>query len=367
MRPDTCAPARHRAPLTAARLPASLHLLKWLSTLLLLALVHGCGSDAAPQFRGAASSADNSSLDLASCSQVNLTRPCSCSGRSGRQVCDGSAWMTCECADATSAGGIQLEGNNRTDITFAWERTEASGELGGCLPGNYEGTFGGIYWSYIATIAPIDGLAVPIANVDIPGEPSGFHFTVEPAQGGETILKIKGEMVGTADLTFPFTADLTGELDCKNKSFQARMSMGLYSVLIDGLAAQNFEGVMTGNYDVQTHTFINGVWDVWEISGTPPGRPAPSLPREFDRDGFGGFGTWAAALPTDLSDPTLGGCPQDYGCQAGPLGPNKHLCTSLLGVPGCTSNADCDLHFPGDQVDCLKTSAFSTCLKECKP
>jgi hypothetical protein len=325
------------------------------------------GGDGAQQFRGASSAtAANSSVNLVACDQVNLTRPCVCSGRQGRQVCSGASWGGCECSDGAGSVGT-LEGNNRADITFAWERTESSSDLGGCLPGKYEGTFGGIYWSYIATLAPIHGLAVPIANVDIPGEPSGFHFTVEPAQGGETILKIKGQMVGNADLTFPFTAELEGELDCRNKTFQARMYSGLYSVLIDGLVAQNFDGVMSGKYDVRTHTFINGAWDVWETSGKPPGRPAPALPRVFDRDGFGGYGTWAAALPTDLTDPTIAGCPQDYACEAGPLGPNKHLCTSLLGVPGCTSNMECDAHFPGAQVSCLQTSTFSTCIKECKP
>jgi hypothetical protein len=331
--------------------------------MILLCALTACGGEQAVTSRGGAAVNANG-VDLSSCSEVNLTRACSCSGRSGRQVCDGSAWSGCECGAGSS---LQLEGNNRTDITFAWERTEASEELGSCLPGKYEGTFGGIYWSFIATLAPIKGLAVPIANVDIPGEPSGFHFTVEPAQGGETILKIKGEMIGLADLTFPFTAQLEGELDCRNKVFSARMNEGKYSVLVDGLVEQTFYGVMSGKYDVGTQTFINGIWDVWEISGTPPGTPAPMLPRVFDRDGFGGYGTWSAALPTDLGDPTLGGCPTDYACQAGPLGPNKYLCSSLLGVPGCTSNAECDTHFPGDEVDCLQTSTFATCIKECKP
>jgi hypothetical protein len=333
----------------------------WMIPLLLAA----CGGAESVASRGGTGFGVDNGADLASCDSVNLTRACTCAGRPGRQVCDGAAYSTCECADGS--GGVQLEGNNRTDITFEWQRTEASSELGGCLPGKYEGTFGGIYWSVIATLAPIKDLAIPIANVDLPGEPSGFHFTVEPAQGGETILKMKGQMIGLADLTFPFTAELEGELDCKDKSFQARMYMGTYSVLIDGLVAQRFDGVMSGRYDVGTHTFINGVWDVWEISGTPAGTPAPMLPREFSRDGFGGYGTWSAALPTDLNDPTLTACPTDYACQAGPLGPNKHLCSSLLGAPGCTSATECDSHFPGEQVACLQTSTFSTCIRECKP
>ncbi|MET0387757.1 MAG: hypothetical protein ABW321_17430 [Polyangiales bacterium] len=342
-----------------------------------LATSAACGSE--PQqtpLRGAAGNGsapvgipNNADGSLSSCTQLNQTRACTCGSMPGRQVCDGAAWQTCECAAPGGSGsnGLTLDGNNRTDLQFVWEKTATSEDLGGCLPGKYEGTFGGIYWSYIATLAPISELAVPIANLDIPGEPSGFHFTVEPAQGGETILKIKGEMVGTADLVFPFDADLEGELDCKTKTFQARMINGVYSVLIEGLVAQQFVGVLNGSYDVRTQTFINGQWDVWETSGMPPGRQAPMLPREFARDGFGGFGTWSAALPTDLSSPQLTGCPTDYACGSGPLGPNKYLCQSLLGVPGCTTDAECDLHFPGDSVKCLQTSLFATCLKECKP
>jgi hypothetical protein len=288
----------------------------------------------------------------------------------GRQVCDGSAWQACECAAVSGSGrgsAPELEGNNRTDIHFDWQRTAASSDPGGCLPGDYEGTFGGIYWSVIATLAPISELAVPIANVDIPGQPSGFHFTVEPAQGGETVLNIKGVMDGLADLTFPFKADLEGKLDCRTKMFTANLYNGTYSVLIEGLVAQQFTGIMSGMYDARTHTFIDGAWDVWETSGNPPGRPAPMLPRVFSRDGFGGYGTFSSALPTDMADPKLGACPQDYSCASGPLGPNKYLCNSLLGVPGCTTDAECDVHFPGDNVGCLQTSAFSTCLKECKP
>lgn len=262
---------------------------------------------------------------------------------------------------------VNLEGNNRTDIHFVWEKTPASADPGGCLPGLYEGTFGGIYWSYIATLAPIEDLAVPIANLELPGAPSGFNFTVEPAQGGETVLKIKGVMNGTADLVFPFKADIVGELDCKTKTFVAQMQNGTYSVLLEGVGAQQFVGVMSGKYDVRTHTFVEGNWDVWETSGVPPGTQAPALPREFTRDGFGGFGTWAAALPTDLTDPKLAPCPMNFTCTHGPLGPNKFLCSSLLGPPGCVSDVECDAQFNSGTVACLQTSVFSACLEECKP
>ena len=337
-------------------------------------LALACGGETAAPSRGGehpvtASAVDNPTLAANGCSQLNLTQACTCSRVPGRQVCDGHVFGPCQCAGTSgnAPGSLDLAGNARSDIHFVWEKTKADADLGGCLPGDYEGTFGGIYWSYIATIAPISDLAVPVANIDLPDQPSGFHFTVEPAQGGETVLHIKGVMDGTADLTFPFKADLDGELDCKTKTFNARMSKGVYSVLIDGLVAQNFSGLMWGSYDVRTHTFVDGQWDVAETSGMPPGKMAPMLPRDFSRDGFGGYGTWAAALPTDLTNPKVGACPSDFACDKGPLGPNKFVCNSLLGPPGCDTDADCDAQFPGLGVACLKTTAFSTCLMECKP
>jgi hypothetical protein len=337
-----------------------------------------CGTPASSSERGAApsnalnaASTDNPLAPSAHCGQMNATQPCRCASAPGRQVCNGDVWGACECASSAPAGAnasVDLAGNARTDIKFSWAQTPPNGDqVGGCLPGDYEGNFGGLYWSYIATLAPIDGLAVPIANIDLPDAPSGFHFTVMPAEGGETVLKIKGQMDGTADLTFPFSADIEGQLDCKTKQFSAQMLNGTYSVLIQGLVAQQFIGVMHGTYDVHTQTFVNGDWDVWETSGMPPGTQAPMLPRDFDRDGFGGYGTWAAALPTDLSNPKIVACSSDYACDSGPLGPNKFLCSSLLGPPGCSTDADCDAQFPGAGVSCLMATAFSTCLMECRP
>ncbi|HEX4351348.1 MAG TPA: hypothetical protein VHZ95_00515 [Polyangiales bacterium] len=342
-----------------------------------LALLAACSGEASAPDRSAAGSGNagfgnvtDNPISLSSCNELNLTQPCSCGSTPGRQLCDGALWSACECAQAGAAqsAGPDLQGNGRTDITFVWAKTPTSVDLGGCLPGNYEGTFGGLYWSYIATLAPISGLSVPIADIELPDAPSGFHFTVMPAEGGETVLKIKGVMDGNADLVFPFSADIVGELDCKTKTFTGQMINGMYSVLIQGLIAQSFTGVLNGDYDVRTHTFVNGTWDVWETSGMPPGKPAPMLPRDFDRDGFGGYGTFAAALPTDQTDPDLATCPTNFSCGKGPLGPNKYLCNSLLGPPGCNTDAECDSQFPaGSGVTCLKTTSFSTCLLECKP
>ncbi len=302
------------------------------------------------------------------CGQLNRTGPCVCAdGNAGRQVCSGSAWGACECGGDSSQVIPSFAGNQRSDITFSWERTITNVDLGGCLPGVYEGTFGGLYWSYLATLAPIEDLAVPVANLAIPGQPSGFKFNVMPAEGGETVLRIEGRMDGTADGVFPFESALEGELDCRTKTFTARIIGGSYSILLPGLLPQSFEGVMWGNYDTRTHTIVDGQWDVAESTAMPPGSLAPMLPRDFPRDGFGGFGTWAAALPTDTSDTTLATCPTNFTCSPGQFGPNKLLCANGFGPPACVMDSECEAFFPGMGVTCLKASALSNCFLECKP
>jgi hypothetical protein len=312
------------------------------------------------------------------CGQDNLTEACSCGDRGGRQVCLAGAWSGCECADAPAnggggasgaglgAGGSSLPtfaGNLRTDITFAWQSTAVPVADGSCPPGQYEGNLQGWYWSILAP----GGLAVPITNVDFPGAPSGFHFELSPAQGGEITQAVKGEVDGLADALFPFKAQILGELNCRTGSFTGHLSSGTYSILTPGLLPQNFDGVMSAHYDKRTHTFVNGIWDVKETSATPPGTLAPFLPRDFARDGFGGAGEFAAALPTDVKDPALTTCPANFTCGPHLLGPNKLLCNNAFGTPTCVTDADCNTQFPGEGVLCLKASLFSLCVRECKP
>src|SRR4030095_538199 len=64
------------------------------------------------------------------------------------------------------------------------------------------------------------------------------------------------------------------ELNCRSGTLTGRLSTGHYSILVDGLLPQNFEGVMSAHYDKRTHTFVNGVCDVMENAAPPPGRLA---------------------------------------------------------------------------------------------
>jgi hypothetical protein len=308
------------------------------------------------------------------CAPENLTAPCQCADRGGRQLCTAGMWSSCDCAAGAGGngaggggagggpGGIQ-PGNDRTDITFDWQSTAEPIEPGTCPPGRYEGNLQGVYWSILDPTR----IGLPITNIDLPGAPSGFHFDLEPAQGGETIQRVKGEVDGLADLLFPFKARIEGTLNCRSGVFNGRLIDGHYSILAEGVLPQTFDGVASAKYDKRTHTFVNGTWDVRETSAVPPGTLAPSMPRNFTRDGFGGAGDFAAALPTDLSDPNLKACPASFACRSYLLGPNKLLCNGLLGAPACVTDADCAVHFPGEGVMCLKASLFSLCVRECKP
>ena len=314
------------------------------------------------------------------CPEENLTAPCTCDGLPGRQVCIEGAWSSCECAaaiaiDVPQTGGAgggggnptsiapTFAGNLRTDIIFEWQSTAPPVNDGTCLPGRYEGNLQGWYWSILEPFQ----VGVPIANFELPGGPSGFFFDLLPAQGGETIQKVVGEVNGVADLVFPFTALIDGELNCRTGVLTGSLLDGNYSILAEGFLPQSFEGVFSAFYDKRTHTFVDGVWDVRETTAIPAGTLAPALPRVFSRDGYGGFGDFAAGFPTDLTDPALTACPSGLTCGPGPLGPNKKLCNGLLGVPTCVSDADCNLSFPGENVPCLDAALFSICVRECKP
>ena len=311
------------------------------------------------------------------CGLDNATMSCVCGARPGRQICLAGVWSACDCEDPgiSSPGGSggtgsvgpmtsapSFEGNLRTDITFDWAGLDSPVDNGECPPGRYEGNFQGIYNSIYSA-----GVIWPVANLDLPGLPSGFYYDLSPAAGGELTQKLTGQVDGLADLVFPFTLLIDGELNCRTGKAKARLYDGTYSILVDGVVPQFFEGEATADYDKRTKTFVRGVWEVWETSSLTQGKKAPSLPRDFLRDGFGGYGRFSAAFPTDLKDPKVKPCPPNYGCGPAALGPNKLICNSLLGTPACLADSDCDAQFPGEGVACLNASLFSLCVRECRP
>ncbi len=347
------------------------HERRWFTKIVPFLLIPACSAGAGPD------GLHGSVVSSGACEPENLTLPCKCGAANGSQTCLSGTWASCDCATSSSvtpgggSGGapaidsstLTFAGNLRTDITFNWQSTAKPVDDGSCPPGQYEGNLQGLYYSMLnPTPVPL-----PITNVDTPGAPSGFHFTLSPAQGGEITQAVQGEVDGLADALFPFKAQIQGQLNCSSGVFTGQMTNGTYSILVSGLLPQSFDGVMSARYDKPTHTFVDGQWDVRETSATPPGKLAPSQPRDLSRDGYGGSGQFAAALPTDLTDPNLKPCPSSLTCGAGLLGPNKLLCNNALGTPTCNTDADCAASFPGETVPCLKASLFSLCLRECKP
>ena len=239
--------------------------------------------------------APHGAAQSASCAPQNLTQACSCGALRGRQTCSGSGWSACECRapSATPTGPQPMGGagapgatindpptagpttgvvedppGNRSAVRFDWERTLPSG--GSCEAGHYEGTFSGWYGPSIIVVADLK--VIPVFPVDLPDSP-GLAFDLTREGTGEIFSVSNGHMNGNALGAFPFSADIVGKLDCDSKKFDAMLVNGSYFI---GPLEYRFEGPITADYDKQTHTFVNGLWDVME----------PDYP------GAGGMGDW---------------------------------------------------------------------------
>jgi len=231
----------------------------------------------------------------ATCAPEHLTQACSCDDRRGRQSCMGGGWSACECkaapsgagkagaaagaAGAGAAGGAPLAGTpssgpaadpaaNRSAVRFDWERTTPTD--GSCEAGHYEGTFTGWYGPSIIVVADLK--VIPVFPIDLPDSP-GLAFDLTREGSGEIFSVSNGKMNGNALGAFPFTADIVGKLDCATRKFDARLVNGSYFI---GPLEYRFEGPITADYDKQTHTLVNGLWEVME----------PDWP------GAGGAGDW---------------------------------------------------------------------------
>jgi hypothetical protein len=113
---------------------------------------------------------------------------------------------------------------------------------------------------------------VPVFPIDLPDNP-GLAFDLTREGKGEIYTVSNGKMNGNALALFPFTADIVGKLDCDTLKFDAKIVNGTYII---GVLPFGFEGPLIADYDKQTHTFINGTWNVTE----------PAYPTA------GGSGTW---------------------------------------------------------------------------
>jgi hypothetical protein len=249
----------------------------------------GCGEN--PEDVSSLPPAEQGAPPGSVCGVVNATQACSCSSSSGAQSCTANGWTFCGCSSAgVGMGGmpgaalpgggtagtslVTPAGNLRADIVFDWPRTEPSS--GSCEPGNYEGTFVGLYASGLTFVnAPIPVFALGT------GLTPGLNFTLEQTADGETLRIANGKMTGTADGAFPFLGTITGTLNCKTNVFDAELD-GHYSLGLDGIGQWHFKGPLLAKYDPGTHTMTGGTWKVTEYD------PPPVVP------GAGGEGTWSA-------------------------------------------------------------------------
>jgi hypothetical protein len=193
--------------------------------------VPGANTDAGPS--GAAASCTTGQLEGCTClSDASATL-------AGTRSCSAGVWLTCNCAQSAP-------------VTVQED----------CLAGRYEGDFSGFYSSGFA-----GGIPIPVIALDLSGKP-GLAFTLLKSDSGDsefaTYTVSNGYLEGEADGLFPIKGTLTGTLDCKTRRFVGELT-GSYSILLPlGLNEGQFKGPVTGEYDIATHSFTLGTWDVKE-------------------------------------------------------------------------------------------------------
>jgi len=155
---------------------------------------------------------------------------------------------------------------------------------GDCRPGNYEGSFAGLYTSGFTFI----GVPIPIASLNLVPPAPGLTFTLfgtEGAGGEFKTLEIKnGVMQGLADNIFPIKGTISGTLDCGTKKFTGRLDGGYCVGPCLQANEAKFDGPVSGHYNGGVFTFDHGTWDLLE-KGHPKGPLG---------NAYGGSGTWDA-------------------------------------------------------------------------
>jgi hypothetical protein len=152
-------------------------------------------------------------------------------------------------------------------VTFDWPEATATGS---CKAGHYTGSFSGMYASGLTFV----GVPIPVAgNLDL---------TLAESADGEFFTISGGKLSGVADGLFPFSADVSGTLDCKKAELvDGKLSNGIYDLGVQGVQGGTFEGPFPATYDKLTSAFT-GTWKVYEPKMTTP----PPI--------YGGSGDWNA-------------------------------------------------------------------------
>ncbi len=159
------------------------------------------------------------------------------------------------------------------------------GIVGACESGRYTGSFSGLYSSGLTFV----GTPIPAAG--------NLELTLAPSADGEFFTITGGTLCGLLNGDFPFSADISGTLDCtKLELVNGELSNGSYWLgIVIGPPAGTFNGPFVATYDKVKHSFT-GTWKVYE--------PGMANPEPI----YGGNGPWSA---------NLGGTISQAGCAPG--------------------------------------------------
>ncbi|HEX3770551.1 MAG TPA: hypothetical protein VHV30_06800 [Polyangiaceae bacterium] len=191
----------------------------------------------------------------------------------------------------SSSGGD--DGGSSSGMTFGATSSSGSFSSGGsssgtpvdpgpCKGGHYEGTFAGIYDSHITFI----GIGIPVTgDVNLDLQQEGDSTTMCKIEGeipepcNEVYSLKNGTIDGTADQAkigdaagiggFPYHCDMTGTLDCQNKTLVGGWIECTYCVgpIDDGgltctlAVGGHFAGPLVAGYDTGLLAFVNGTWN----------------------------------------------------------------------------------------------------------
>jgi hypothetical protein len=161
-------------------------------------------------------------------------------------------------ANSLPTGGANNLTQNPTIIPYVPGSTASSR----CLPGHYKGSFQGTY--AFATAGYVNKNPVSGAIV----------LDLLQSSNPEFLSISNGTLSGTADFIYPFSATLTGTLDCTTNKFTSTMN-GSYKV---GIKNYPYNGALDSGYDPSSESLTPGTWNAVE--------PTQKL--------NGGSGTWNA-------------------------------------------------------------------------
>jgi hypothetical protein len=157
-------------------------------------------------------------------------------------------------------GGADNLTQNPTIIPYVAGSTASSR----CLPGHYKGSFSGTY----ASPASYVGVKIPVSGA--------IDLHLNQASNPEFLSIDNGTLSGVSDYVYPFSATLTGTLDCTTNMFMSKMN-GSYKV---GQKVYPFYGTLDSGYDPSKESLTPGTWKSAE-----PMQPS----------NIGGSGSWSAA------------------------------------------------------------------------